>query len=127
MESKARDLEAWVVTSEHFGPGKPELVEILNPRLNAENVRRLVELIYQKDASTIEKINWRLRRKSCPYPAEFVQIEGVPFSYEISCGHNPRLRARPATLHIAQDNTVTYTDKFNLAEVRAIQRRRKKE
>src|SRR3954471_23416994 len=79
MKSKTRDLKAWVVTSEHFGPGKPgAIVEVLNPRLKAETVRHQVEFIYQSDASTIEKIDWRLRRKLCPYPAEFVKIEGVP-------------------------------------------------
>ena len=99
----------------------------VSPRLKAESVRHLVEFIYRRDASTIEKINWRLRRKPCPYPAEFVKIEGMPFSQEISCGHNPRLRARQARLHIAEDNTVTWTDNFTLEEVRAIQRRRKRE
>ena len=119
-------VKAWLVTWEWFGnhaAQSDKVVEILNPRWSGERVRRLVELIYHRDALLSEKISWRVRRKRQPYPAEFVKFEGMPFEYEISCGHNPWLRARLVDdLEVSIDRTgkevATWKDRHKLREVR---------
>lgn len=92
-----KGLRAWLVTWEWCGEhAKVEnpIAEILDPRLSARQVRDLIDLRYNQDASLSEKMAWRLRKCSQPYRAEFQTIEGVPWEGEIICGHNPYLRAR---------------------------------
>jgi hypothetical protein len=86
-------------------------------------VRQLVELLYHRDASLSEKVAWRLRKQRQVYPAEFLKVEGVPYYGEITCGHNPWLRARLVDdLEIVrrQDGTETTTwkDRYDLREIR---------
>jgi hypothetical protein len=99
-----------------------KVAEILDPRLPPERVRRIVELLYHREASLSEKVAWRLCKKRQPYPAEFVVLEGVPYQGEISCGHNPWLRARlvdDLTIERGADGneTATWKDRHNLREV----------
>ncbi|MGD1080464.1 MAG: hypothetical protein ABR881_19265 [Candidatus Sulfotelmatobacter sp.] len=113
-------------TWEHIGNhAKPpqRVAEILDPRLPPERVRQLVELLYHRDASLSEKVAWRLRKQRQVYPAEFLKVEGVPYYGEITCGHNPWLRARLVDdLEIVrrQDGTETTTwkDRYDLREIR---------
>lgn len=90
--------KAWLVTwewsGEHAKPAE-KVVAIFNPRLGAERVRELVELLYiQSGASLDEKLSWAVDRNRNPYPAKFGSLQGAPWQGEIECGHNPWLFAR---------------------------------
>lgn len=93
-----RKRKAWLVTWEWSGDhAKPaeKVVAIFNPRLGAERVRELVELLYiQSGASLDEKLSWAVDRSRNPYPAQFGSLNGAPWQGEIHCGHNPWLFAR---------------------------------
>jgi hypothetical protein len=125
-QMKRRKFKAWLITWEWIGDHakRPDKVaEILNPRLQPERVREIVELLYHRDASLSEKIAWRLRRQKQVYPAEFVRFEGVPYEGEIICGHNPWLRARlvddlTVTLDEHGKETAFWKDRHKLQEVR---------
>lgn len=121
-----RKHKAWLVTWEWIGdhakqPNK--VAEILEPRLPPERVRRIVELLYHRDASLSEKVAWRLRKQRQIYPAEFVKLEGLPYPGEIICGHNPYLRARLVDDLIIEHGadgkeTATWKDRYRLRGVR---------
>lgn len=96
-KQKQKGYSAWLVTWEWSGnhAKRPDKVaEILDPRTQPERVRQIVELLYHRNALLTEKISWRLRRREQVYPAEFLILEGVKWTGEITCGHNPWLRAR---------------------------------
>ena len=104
---KRKGVKAWLITWEwsgHHAEQQDKVVEILDPRISPERVREIVELIYHREASLNEKVSWRLRKREQVYPAEFTRIEGVKWTGEIICGHNPWLRARLV------DNLVIETD-----------------
>jgi hypothetical protein len=121
-----RKFKAWLVTWEWLGDHakRPDKVaEILDPRIRSERVRRIVELLYHREASLSEKVAWRLRKRHQPYPAEFTRLEGVQWMGEITCGHNPWLRARlvdDLTIKRGADGkeTATWKDRHNPREVR---------
>jgi len=123
---RTRKFKAWLVTWEWAGDHakRPDKVaEILDPRLPPERVRRIVELLYHREASLSEKVSWRLRHKTQPYPAEFVTLEGLPYQGEITCGHNPWLRARlvdDLTIERGADGkeTATWKDRYSVREIR---------
>jgi hypothetical protein len=127
---KPKGFKAWLVTWEWLGnhaKPKEKVVEILDPRLHPERVREIVELLYHREALLSEKIAWRLRRRKQPYPAEFQILEGVKWRYDITCGHNPWLRARPVENLIIQTDaddkeTASWTDRHHLPEVRKMLR-----
>jgi hypothetical protein len=41
-----------------------------------------------------EKLIAAFNQKANPYPAQFATIGGIPWHGEVTCGHNPFLRAR---------------------------------
>ena len=129
--SKRRGLKAWLVTWEWTGDhAKPQnkIADIFDPRLPPEKVRQLVELLYHKDALLSEKVSWRLRKRPQVYPAEFTRLEGVQWTGEITCGHNPWLRARLVDNLIVErdemgNETATWTDRHSPVEIRKIVRK----
>jgi len=122
---KQKGLSAWLVTWELSGAHAKrddKVAEILDPRIQPERVRQIVELLYHRDSALSEKIRWRLRRQDQPYPAEFLTLEGVEWFGEIICGHNPWLRARLVDDLIVQADvdgkeTATWKDRHNPREV----------
>jgi hypothetical protein len=128
---KRKAFKAWLVTWEWFGnhaKPKDKIVEILDPRITPERVRQIVELLYHRDASLREKIAWRLSKRTQIYPAEFQTMEGVRWTGEIICGHNPWLRARLVDNLIIETDaeskeTASWDDRHPLREVRKILRR----
>jgi len=104
---ESKGMSAWLITwdcSGNHAKPRDRVVEILDPRLSSERVRQIVELLYHKDAPLSEKVDWRLRRRQQPYPAESPSFHGVKWEGEINCGHNPWLRARLV------DNLIIGTD-----------------
>ena len=123
---KARKFKAWLVTWEWMGnhAKRPDKVaEILDPRLPPERVRRIVELLYHREASLSEKVSWRLRKKQQIYPAKFINLEGMQWHGQIECGHNPWLFARLVDdLTIERDEqgneTATWKDRYRPRDIR---------
>ena len=66
----------------------------LESAYSPKRVREIVELLYQREESLTDKLAWRLLKRQQPYAAEFVRLAGVDGPGEITCGHNPWLRAR---------------------------------
>ena len=125
-QMSTRKFKAWLVTWEWMGEHakrRDKVAEILDPRLSGAKVRGIIELLYHHEASLSEKVAWRLRRQRQPYPAEFVKLEGMPYEGEISCGHNPWLRARLVDdLSIVRDEhgkeKATWRDRYSTRDVR---------
>lgn len=92
-----RGAKAWLITWEWIGnyAAMPEKVAcILNSRTSPERVREILELLYANTKYNLsERLNYA-RRHFNPYPAQFGSIEGVTWTGEITCGHNPWLYAR---------------------------------
>jgi hypothetical protein len=92
---------AWLIEWESWSP---EILEetkfsnpalILNYRLSAETVRRIVEALYASNEFDLsEKFNHAKNAKNNPYPAKFDQLAGVTCGNGMTCGHSPSLRAR---------------------------------
>lgn len=104
-----KGLSAWLVTWEWCGKHakrEDKVAEIMDPRISPERMRQIVELLYHRNALLSEKAAWRLRNQSQPYPAMFMRLEGVDWTGEIRCGHNPWLQARLV------DDLVIETDVF---------------
>lgn len=94
---QSKGLSAWLVTWEWSGEHakvEQKILEVLDPRISPERVREFVGLLYHQDATLSEKIAWRLRKCKQIYPAEFITLEGVRWTGQIICGHNPWLKAR---------------------------------
>ena len=131
QRGKQRGLKAWLVTWEWIGDhAKPQnkIADVFDPRVPAEKVRQLVELLYHRDASLSEKISWRLRKRRQVYPAEFTRLEGVQWTGEIICGHNPWLRARLVDNLIIETaeggkETASWDDRYSPHEMRKLFRR----
>ncbi len=121
-----RKFKAWLITWEWIGQHakRPDKVaEILDPRLPPERVRQILELLYHRDALLGEKISWRLRKQRQPYPAEFVKVEGLPWSGQIHCGHNPWLFARLVDdLQVVRDDNgnekATWKNRYDPRDIR---------
>jgi hypothetical protein len=69
-----------------------------------------------------------LRKREQVYPADFPILEGVKWTGEIICGHNPWLRARLVDNLVIDTGaegreTASWTDRDSLPEVRKIMRR----
>ena len=101
---------AWVVTWE--GPGKhakasEQFVAVLGYRLTGERVREYVELLHATLLyKPSEMIAYTRNKKDNPYPATFGFINGVPWTGQIICGHNPYLFARKVdNLRIETDDS----------------------
>ena len=92
-------MRAWLLTWEYYGsharPTEP-IAGILNPRLGARSVVRLVEFLYARATSSLaEMADYARSRQNMPYKAtDTVGIYGVPHGERIFCGHNPWLYAR---------------------------------
>ena len=96
---RCRRISAWLVTWEGVGGHvkiEEQVAAILNPRRSVDRVKDIVELLYVNAShSYVERINYAKSRKNNPYPAEFgVSHNGVPWTGEVTCGHNPFLEAR---------------------------------
>ncbi len=95
---KRRTIKAWLVTWEWVGlhaAVENPIAAILSPRLSEEHVREIVELLYvNKWMSVNERLSYAKDKRSNPYPAQFSTINGVAWTGQILCGHNPHLFAR---------------------------------
>ena len=125
---KHKGLKAWLVTWEWIGEHakrEDKVAEILDPRISADRVREIVELLYHRRALVSEKVAWRLRKAKQQYPAEFMILEGAKWRGEIRCGHNPWLLARLVDdLIIETDRsgkeTATWSDRYSPVEMRKL-------
>jgi hypothetical protein len=123
-----RKMKAWLVTWEWTGDHakRPtKVAEVLDPRFPPERVRRIVELLYAHETYTLaERIAWcLLDKKKNPYPAKFVELEGLPWSGQIHCGHNPFLVARLVDDLVVKTDaqgreTATWKDRHKPSEIR---------
>jgi hypothetical protein len=101
MAKKLTSMKAWLVTWEWCGTHAKradKIAAVFSPRLGAERIRALVEFLYMQDQYTVgERMAFVLRNRPNPYPAEFGSApDGVPWTGQVSCGHNPFLQARLA-------------------------------
>ena len=90
---------AWLVTWEWFGEHAKrgsKVAAVLNPRLESERVRELVEFLYATENLTVGEQMGLAKRGHNPCPATFGTLNGVPWAGQIQCGHNPFLFARLA-------------------------------
>ena len=91
-------IKAWLVTWDWVGDHTKrhnKVAAILNPRLSAHRVREFVELFYINTCYSLsERTAYVANKKNNPYPAEFMDINGVPWMGAIHCGDNPWLYAR---------------------------------
>lgn len=87
--------KAWLI-SWTFSDGTDDKdILILDCRRSSNFVKSVLELIYfQEEYSLEEQISYTKNKTLNPYKAEEVKKNGIPYSGEILCGHNPYLRAR---------------------------------
>jgi hypothetical protein len=94
---RSRGIKAWLVTWEHFGAhAKPprRIAMVINSRRSPERVREIVELLYINETASPGELVLYAAGKHNPFPARFGEVEGITYEGEITCGHNPYLRAR---------------------------------
>jgi len=94
-------MTAWLVTWEAAGPTAARQIAdataalVMNSRVSGERMAQLIELTYVNATySPSERLSYAKRRGWNPYPAVFDRIDGVPWSGQIFCGHNPYLFGR---------------------------------
>ncbi len=102
-------MKAWLVTWEWCGDHAKrddKVAAIFNVRSSSERVRELVEFIHLSAMYSLgERAAFAQNRKRNPYPAEFgITPDGVPWTGEITCGHNPFLRARLVDDLVVEDD-----------------------
>jgi hypothetical protein len=98
-KNRPRKMKAWLVTWECCGDHAKRtepVAAILSPHLGGDRVREIVEFIYvSAEYSISERMAYAKDKKNNPYPAGFgASPEGVPWTGEVYCGHNPYLYAR---------------------------------
>lgn len=95
-QRKNPGVSAWLVTWEPSADlDRDAIAAVFSSRTGAENVRRMVELLYSySEHCAIDKINRGTLPSYNPHPATFVSISGVPWQGQIQCGYNPFLFAR---------------------------------
>lgn len=100
MQSSRPLKTSWLVTWEWMGDhariekGK-EIVAVFNYTWSGERVRLLVEQLYLSFGNSVwDMIKVARNKRGNPYPAEFENVNGVPWHGSIRCGHNPSLHAR---------------------------------
>jgi hypothetical protein len=97
---QGKKKRVWLVTWEWVGDHaahNPKIAAVLDSRIGAERVRELIEFLYLvTNSSSREKLEWASRKYN-PYPAKFMDRNGVPWHRAIHCGDNPFLLARHAS------------------------------
>ena len=105
---------AWLVTWRGIGDTAQNhearnVVAILNYRWTGERIRDFVEQLYiALTCGAWDKSALAASKRNNPYPALFGTIDGIPWSSEVICGHNPWLHARRVKnlrVTINDDNT----------------------
>ena len=110
-------MNGWIVTWEGTGnheitKGEGRIAAIVNYRRSSEYVRDLVEFLYVNSLHFQDRFAYAKNKKSNPYPADYVRLaDGAKYLDEITCGHNPYLRARRV------DNIQVTTDENGKAAV----------
>ena len=100
MQSTRPLRSAWLVTWEGVGnhaavDEDKKIIAILNYRWTGERVREFVEQFHIATTSNPwDKSALAYDKRSNPYPALFGTIQGIPWSGEVFCGHNPWIYAR---------------------------------
>ena len=91
-------MAPWLVTWEASDPSLlPErrVAAVLRGQYSGRTVRETVERLYASLVYTADElVKYGLRPADNPHPAKFTRVRGVPWEGEITCGHNPYLRAR---------------------------------
>ena len=94
---KLKSKRAWLITWQGINFTE-KVVAILSSRKSAETVAHFTEQYYIASTYSIsEKITYAKSSKDNPYRVEFDDINGVPWSGRMTCGHNPFLVARIVT------------------------------
>jgi hypothetical protein len=90
---------AWIVTWCGSNTHRQPPVAVLDYRLSARRIQRIVELLYAVQKYTPEEqLRYVRSPKDNPYPANTSRFE------RITCGHNPFLFARQVSdLHVEGD------------------------
>lgn len=75
-------------------PEDERIAAILNPRTGSGRVAEIVELLYANATYSLdERLDVVRSRGNNPYRVEWARINGVRWTGEMICGHNPYLEA----------------------------------
>lgn len=96
---RKRGISVWLVTWDGAGQHaevheSERIAASLNPRLSAEHVRVIVELLYVNSSLGLEARIRYAKSGHTTYPAQFGRLKRVPWMGQMTCGHNPYLFAR---------------------------------
>lgn len=89
----AKWLVTWEWTGEHARVDE-KVAAILDSRIGSERVRQTVELLYVNARYSLGERLAYAAKKFNPYPAEYGTLGGAGWLGQITCGHNPWLKAR---------------------------------
>jgi hypothetical protein len=84
----------WLVRWEGTSPPAKRITAVLDGRLGAEVVRRIVEALYASHTYSEAEIVAFSPPDKNPYRAQLGNIGGIAWEGQIACGHNPHLVAR---------------------------------
>jgi hypothetical protein len=84
----------WLVTWEGTPRRRPRqrIAGVFDTSRSGKQARQIVEALYATHTYSAAEMVQFYRKN--PYPAEFDRTQGVQYEGEITCGHNPYLRAR---------------------------------
>ena len=105
---KSRGSVVWLITWEWCGEHAKrddKVAAVLNSRLPAEQVRRIVEFVYTSAYNSLsERLSYATGKAQNPYAASFSTLGRVKWEGQITCGHNPYLFARLVDNFIVKQN-----------------------
>jgi hypothetical protein len=104
-------LVTWEASKTELLPPK-RVAAVLHGRTSPDQVLQVVDALYAAQQYTeAELIAFRTQVRN-PYPAEFVQMNGVRFRGRITCGHNPYLLARLVdNLRVTAGGAIAWRDR----------------
>ena len=127
---RKRGTTVWLVTWEHQGEhARPprSIAAIFNQRWSDKRVHEAIEWLYANEAlSLFERVAYAAKRFN-PYPAEFITVGAVRWSWRIICGDNPFLYARIVdrfTCVSDEESTATWNERSISDNVREDSERR---
>jgi len=99
IKPEIKKTKAWLVTWEGTkfisNDQSNKIVNIFDSRTPTQRIKDFIEDHYMAcHYSLFERATYSSNRKRNPYPAESGRINGVPWSGQFTCGHNPFLVAR---------------------------------
>jgi hypothetical protein len=95
----------WESSGDHAAV-QQRVLAILNPRRTPDRIKQFVEDSYTSHRLGLgEQLSVAANPRNNAYRAKFGDIGGVPWHGEVTCGHNPWLRARKVKgLHVVCDS-----------------------